>query len=204
MSKSDQRSKNNKVIPKTEQVMIIDEIVEGRVERTGNRNLKLHLIDWLEKIQFLEEDDEDEQEMDEEELKELEAQENRIQTIIGSEDLEVTEDTLKTYLNYLHQKIHHPCYLTGIDEFEWEEYYIFGSGTKKEYEKLKKNRPSYTDIFKLLILKAGNIDEGIMIEVERESDQKKFTIPLAPLEVTDENSANYELIDDYSVWFFNY
>ena len=46
--------------------------------------------------------------------------------------------------------------------------------------------------------------DGLLVEVQRVSDQKTFILPLADLEVTDENSPNYELVEDYLMWFLNY
>jgi hypothetical protein len=40
-------------------------------------------------------------------------------------------------MDYLKRNIEFPCQLTGIEDFPWEEYYVFGPGSKKEYEKLK-------------------------------------------------------------------
>ena len=64
---------------------------------------------------------------------------------------------------------------------------------------------SYTDIFKLL-----EFDEevdpayGILVDVKRTSDNKKFTLSLSDLEATDKQSTNYQLLDDFSVWFVNF
>ena len=79
-----------------------------------------------------------------------------------------------------------------------------GSGSKKEYEKLKKKQPSYKDTFSLISFES-DLDEnnGILVKVDRLSDKKKFLLPLADLKSTDEESKNYQLLDDYSVWFVN-
>ena len=97
-----------------------------------------------------------------------------------------------------------PCQLTGIEDFEWEEYYVFGPGSKKEYEQLKKTQPSYTDKYELIDFE-DEVDEfyGVMVNVKRLSDRKKFELPLADLEATDKKSDDYQLLDDYSVWFVN-
>ena len=34
-----------------------------------------------------------------------------------------------------------PLEVTGIEDFDWEEFYILGPGEKKEYERLKKHNP---------------------------------------------------------------
>jgi hypothetical protein len=132
-------------------------------------------------------------------------QEKRIIGVLGKGNTRVTQKTLQTYLTYLRQNLEMPCYLTGIEDFPWEERYVFGYGDEKEYEKLKKTNASYTDTFKLLSLDEDVSEwKGILVHVERAADKKKFTLPLADLEATDRKSRNYELLDDYSVWFVNY
>ncbi|MGA9539376.1 MAG: hypothetical protein WBR24_26015 [Desulfobacterales bacterium] len=39
------------------------------------------------------------------------------------------------------KNIEFPCIVTGLEDFPWEEKYVFGHGNKKEYEKLKKDNP---------------------------------------------------------------
>lgn len=135
---------------------------------------------------------------------ELDEQDRRIEKILGQFDMEVSEESSLKYMDYLKQNIEFPCHLTGIEDFPWEEYYIFGPGNKKKYEKLKKKQPSYTDIFNLISIK-NDLDEnyGILVEVERLSDKKKFILPLADLKSADADSINYQLLDDFSVWFVN-
>ncbi len=138
-------------------------------------------------------------------MSKTEDQIKRIELILGKEDPEVSDSTLQTYLTYLKQQIEFPCELTGIEDFGWEEYYVFGPGDKKEYEQLKKTQASYTDRFNLISM-LDEIDEeiGLLGKVQRISDKKKFTLPLADLKVTNKKSKNYQLLDDYSVWFVNY
>ncbi len=45
--------------------------------------------------------------------------------------------------------------------------------------------------------------DGIFVNVQRVSDKKKFVLPLADLKSTGRKSGNYQLLDDYSVWFVN-
>jgi hypothetical protein len=134
-----------------------------------------------------------------------EKQENRIIVILGTKKLDVTRKTLSTYLAYLKNHIEVPCQLTGIEDFEWEEAYVFGFGSKREYEELKKTQPSYTDKFNLIDFIDDIDDEydGIFVNVQRLSDKKQFILPLADLKSTDKKSKNYQLLDDYSVWFVN-
>jgi hypothetical protein len=134
----------------------------------------------------------------------LDEQMQRIAAILGQDDLDVTQKTVNRYFDYLKQHVQLPCRLTGIEDFPWEERYVFGYGDEKEYERLKKTQPSYTDTFELMSFAEAQANDGILVEVRRVSDQKKFTLPLADLEAADEGSPNYQLLDDYSVWFVNY
>ena len=137
-------------------------------------------------------------------MTEIDKQDERISSIFGGEIPNVAEESLATYLAYLKEPLELPCELTGIEDFDWEEYYVLGPGDQKEYERLKKTRPSYRDKYDLLSL-SDEVDGwvGILVNVKRVSDKKKFTLPLAELEATDERSKNYQLLDDYSVWFVN-
>ena len=47
-------------------------------------------------------------------------------------------------------------------------------------------------------------DYGILVNLRRISDGKKFTLPLADLKVADKKNPGYKLLDDYSVWFVNW
>jgi hypothetical protein len=138
------------------------------------------------------------------EMYELDEQDKRIEQIFGQFDMEVSEEASLKYMDYLKRNIEFPCQLTGIEDFLWEEYYILGPGNKKEYEKLKKRQPSYTDIFSLISFE-DDLDEnnGILVKVKRLSDKKNFILPLADLKSTDAKSKNYQLLDDYSVWLVN-
>jgi len=135
----------------------------------------------------------------------FEKQEKRIIAILGAKKFDVTRKTLKTYLEYLKKHVEMPCQLTGIEDFEWEEPYVFGFGSKKEYEELKRTQPSYKDKFNLIKFEDGIDDEydAIFVHVQRISDNRKFVLPLADLKSTDRRSKNYQLLDDYSVWFVN-
>lgn len=135
----------------------------------------------------------------------MDKQDARISAILGTKNLDVTEAKLKKYQRYLKENLEFPVRLTGSEDFDWEEYYVFGPGNQKEYEQLKKTRPSYTDTFNLLSFEE-EIEEwtGILVKVERTSDRKRFALPLADLKAIDKKSKNHELLDDYSVWFVNY
>ena len=139
---------------------------------------------------------------------------SRIAKILGIEKLEeiediddkafdVTQASSTKYLNYLKVHITYPCQLMNIKHFQWEEKYFFGAGDMAEYTELKKTRPSHTDIFNLVRFYGIDSQIGILIDVKRISDNREFSLPLAELEVIDKESEDYQVIDDYSVWFRN-
>ena len=134
-------------------------------------------------------------------------QEKRIKEVFPKKIKEIwkCEETIELYKKYLEKELELPIILTGIEDFSWEEFYVFGPGSKKEYEQLKKTRPSFTDKF-ILNKIHDDIDEhyGLFVKVTRETDKKKFVLPLADLKIVDKKSKNYKLLDDYSVWAINY
>jgi hypothetical protein len=142
----------------------------------------------------------------------MDTQEDRIAQILADGDIDNEEkqekspETIAKYLHYLKENIELPCIVTGIEDFPWEEKYVFGYGNKKEYEKLKKENPSYKDKFEILdfIEDEDYNDEQIFVSVKRLSDQKEFILELDYLKAVDKKSKNYQLLDDYSVWYVNY
>lgn len=145
--------------------------------------------------------------MDEEDGKfeKIEEFEKRIKLILENKNIEVNEKNLLCYMEYLKKNLELPCHLTGSEDFDWEEKYVIGGGNKKEYERLKKTHPSYTDTFKFIKFNRYiNEADGLLVDVQRTTDRKKFTLPLSYLEATEEGSSNYKLLDDYSIWFVNY
>ena len=136
----------------------------------------------------------------------LDRQLKRIGQVFGKEEPpEVKEKTLKIFLKHLKQNVEFPCMLTGSEDFEWEEFYILGPGSKKEHERLKKTNASYLDTFELIDFEYDpSGDEGIHAQVRRLSDKKIFILPLDYLKVKPRKSKNFDLINDYGVWFVNY
>jgi len=134
-------------------------------------------------------------------------QEKRIEAVFQdkTEDLSKRLETINIYKEYLDQNLSYPIELTGIEDFNWEEFYLLGPGSKKEYEKLKKSNPSYLDTF-ILEKISEQYDEydGLIVEVIRVTDKKRFQIPLSELKSTNKRSKNYKLLDDYSVWIVNF
>lgn len=113
--------------------------------------------------------------------------------------------TLEKYFSFLEKNITFPCSLNGLQEFSWEEYFAFSSGffDKIIYKKLKQKRPSYTDTFELIqVYRKGH--EEMLALVKRQSDNKTFVMDLDWLKAEDEKSKNYQIIDDFSVWFVNH
>ena len=136
------------------------------------------------------------------------AQDPRIMAILGvesQEEMSVTDEKHRRFLKHLEEHISFPCIMTGMQDFRWEEFYVLGPGSRKEYEELKRKNPSYTDHFELLRFH-DDLDymEGIFVHVRRMSDRKEFDLPLADLEAVDEESENYVLLNDYSYWFANF
>ncbi|MCT7974124.1 hypothetical protein [Laspinema olomoucense] len=212
MTKSKKPRKQSASSPSVPKMIEIDEGVFGprlidRGELPINPNQVIDLVTKMSHIQALlleaENEDEDEEDLfledsfDEEEL-ELELQE-----ILGTSNIEVNEENLNQYLKFLKARIKPPYKLTGNGEFDWEEKYVSGGKSKKEYEKLKRQQPSYTDTFSLVqFCDVGT--EGIMVKVERTSDRRQFILPLIDLDVTPEDPEHFELIDNYLLWFFSY
>ena len=116
----------------------------------------------------------------------------------------VDEQSLDKYLGYIKDNVVFPCIVTGIEDFEWGEFYVLGQGDEKEHEELKKTRPSFADRFEIIKFNDEPDDMyGIIVEVLRLSDKKKFDLPLSDLETEKDSSRNRQLLDDYSVWFVN-
>ena len=144
-------------------------------------------------------------------MSKIDNQEKRIETIIGAnEDVESFEEARKRFFQYLCQNLQLPCDVTGIEDFDWEEPYVFGGRDQAEYKKLKKDQPSYNDTFQLLAIHKDIYYEWMLFqgddltaEVRRKSDNKKFYLGLAELEAIKKGTKNAQLLDDFSVWLVN-
>jgi hypothetical protein len=133
--------------------------------------------------------------------------EKRIELLFNNKfkDLSRRIETLAFYKSYLETNLVFPVQITGIEDFDWEEFYILGPGNKREYEMLKKTKPSYTDIFSMSRIDSYfDEDYGLFAKVTRLSDKKRFQLPLADMKAVEKKSPEYQLIEDYSVWFINY
>jgi len=134
---------------------------------------------------------------------------DRINEIIGNGDYSF-EKQLNIYFKYLKENLELPCEVIGIEDFNWEEFYVFGPGDEEEYEELKETQPSYTDIYELIDIEENRNSKWILsfrgdiaAKARRKSDNKIFWLGLSELETIDEDDVNYQLLDDYAVWFAN-
>ena len=98
----------------------------------------------------------------------------RIEAILGKDNLNVSNDSLFMYTSYLEENMVLPCALTGIQSFSWEDFYVLGPGDKKQYEELKKTRPSSRDIYKFMSFDDMIDDDGLLFTIKRISDNNKF------------------------------
>ena len=133
----------------------------------------------------------------------MDADDRRIQAILG-EDNERTMQNASRYRCYLLKNLPLPVTVTGNEDFPWEEPYVVGGWDQREYEKLKRKYPSYTDTFELQALGPPNRDEDITAKVRRLSDGRVFEIGLSWLCCENEESDAHTLLDDYGVWHTNY
>lgn len=134
----------------------------------------------------------------------------RIVSIVGDLSTENQNACLEKFYQYLQACLQLLCEVVGIEDFEWEEIYVFGPGSRAEYQKLRLTRPSYKDRFDLLEVEKGVRSRWMMFpnddlaaHVRRKSDGKAFRLGLSELEVVGKDSLNKRLLDDYSVWFAN-
>ena len=140
----------------------------------------------------------------------INAQDKRIIAVIGEYgDLEFDE-ARSLFYQHLKTNLLLPCEVAGMEDFRWEEMYVFGHGDQEEYKQLKKTQPSYSDKYELLgidrELQSGWILFGsadIAARVERISDGKEFLLGLSELKAIDKKSSNYQILDDFSVWLVN-
>lgn len=140
----------------------------------------------------------------------MDAQWKRIEAIVGSDESGTFEDQVAAFYKHLLQSLELPFVVTGIEDFRWEERYVLGGDSRLEYERLKKNQPSYRDQYELLGIEQGVFSEWMLFDgddigahVKRKTDGKEFCLGLAELEAVDRKSRNAQLLDDFSVFFVN-
>jgi len=139
----------------------------------------------------------------------IDEQDRRIASILGDEPSRDLVSSRDIFFAHLRASLELPCEVTGSEDFDWEESFVFGPGDPAEYRELRKERPAYKDRFLLLgVEKVGNSEwmmyqEDLIAHVQRKSDGKKFRLGLSELKVVDKKSRNHCLVHDYAVWFIN-
>jgi hypothetical protein len=128
--------------------------------------------------------------------------------LLESKDIKVNPTNLRKYLEYLKGELEMPCIVTGIESmgtFRWEERFNFG-GSKKEYEELRKTKPSFQDTYEIVEFLEKDIQEynAIRVKARRTTDKKEFVIGLDELRSKVETSENDALLEPYSSWYVNY
>ena len=138
------------------------------------------------------------------------SQDLRIQKILGGEEVSVCNEATEIYFNHLKKTLELPCKVTGVEDFKWEEFYLFGPGKQKKHDELRKKQPSCQDTYVLIDIEKDVYSEWMIYEgedlaakVKRIPDNKEFWLGLCEIKGTDKNSNNYQLLRDYSVWFVN-
>lgn len=192
------QSKSLPLLGELKPIQIDETIVAGGSEK-HETNLEdfmssMSLSQFVEQFAFLDDSEA-------EEFEDVDFQ-KRLQQILGHKYYEINKKKLNKYLEYLKQNIQTPCHLTGREDCEWEDEDFFKPGNDKESKKQKKARPSHRDIFKLVSFESvAEEEEGIIVNVQRLTDKKKFMLPLVDLKATEENSPNFQLVNDYATWF---
>jgi len=136
-------------------------------------------------------------------------QEQRILAVIGDEDVE-GDEAYRRWYEYLTSRLMLPCDVTGIEDFQWEEFFVFGPGDKTEYKRRQQNQPSYQDTFELTSISLVSksrwclVPDELKAHVRRKTDGKKFVLGLSELKAKSKVSENYRMLHDYAVWLVNY
>ena len=140
----------------------------------------------------------------------LDVQDARINQIIGGNDEAKCDDCVRRFFDYLKSSLQLPCVVTGVEDFRWEEFYVIGPGDPQEHEELRKDQPSFKDVYELLDIENGIYSDWMMFagedvaaHVRRKSDGREFQLGLAEIEAVDKESKNYQLLNDFAVWFVN-
>jgi len=132
----------------------------------------------------------------------MDKSEQRIHAVLG-DDNEWTPKNARRYLVHLKKHLSLPLRVTGIEDFPWEESYVFGYRDRNRYEEMKKTNPSYTDEFDLIDILDPESDD-LVAKIRRVSDGKTFQMGLSWLKCVDKKSPDYVTLNDYSVWYVNY
>jgi len=136
----------------------------------------------------------------------MDKDEKRIAEALGARRVpEVNAKNLLRYRKYLLARLDKGTVLTGREDFPWEEKYVFGVGSRAEYERLRRNNPSYQDDYRLIDIAEEEPEEDDLIAlVERISDKKRFEIGLSWLTTKDGKSKDFQPLDDFATWVANW
>ena len=133
----------------------------------------------------------------------MEDWQQRIHDVLGDDDKRCPRNS-KRWRVHLMKALPLPIRVTGIEDFPWEEPYVFGGWDKREYAELKKTQPSYTDTFDLLDIGGPEEHDDLVATVRRTSDGKTFQVGLSFLRTESKEDPLYSSVNDYSVWHCNY
>lgn len=135
-------------------------------------------------------------------------QERRILAVVGDDEDAATGS--QRWFSHLLAKLELPCEVIGKEDFRWEEPYILGIGSEKEYLRLCREQPSFQDVYSLEGIQTtpensawAMRSDDIGARVRRADDGKEFVLGLSELTTRDVDSAKALLLDDYSMWFWN-
>ena len=143
-------------------------------------------------------------------MTETDEQDERIDAIVGTGEDYDFRDAREKFCRHLDVFLQLPCDVTGIEDFNWEEFYILGPGDLDEYEELMKTQPSYEDTFELIAIEKDTVSEWMLFRSDdlaartrRKSDGKEFYLGLAELKLVDDAPPNRQLLSDYAVWLMD-
>lgn len=127
----------------------------------------------------------------------------QVDSSILGKDTRTCPRNFRKWREHLTKSLTLPMRVTGTEDYPWEEPYVFWGRDRKEYERLKKSRPSYSDVFDLLEILEEPSDDDLVAVVKRVSGRKVFHIGLSWLEVHGLNEEARVMLNDYSVWQCN-
>ncbi len=143
-------------------------------------------------------------------LAQTDKQDQRIAAILGDASEPTFDRCVEKFYQHLRASLQLPCEVTGIEDFDWEEFYVVGPGNPVEYQTLRLTNPSYKDRFELLEIEKDLGSEWMMFphedlaaHVRRKFDDREFRLGLSEIKAVRKGSPNDHLLDDYAVWFVN-
>ena len=133
-------------------------------------------------------------------------QESRIAKIFSSNEIpDVSKQHAETFINFIKTNISPNVLLVGREIFfPWEESYMFGRGTEREYKYLKKKQISHDDQVQLISFEKFDYDGDWVVKVKRLSDKKSFNAHLSWFKCVETDSNNAQLLDDFAFWIVNW